>query len=203
MNSVLDFVIKPLEGRYGNTKKIGDKELILNSEIYSHQFVSREAEVLAVPLVNETKIRVGMHIIVHHNIFRRYHDQYGVEKNSRSYYEEDKYFARADQIYMLKNVACSLCDWEAMDGFCFVKPIESNDIFSTETERPLMGIVKYISGSKTGFEVDDLVGFSPNSEYEFCINGERLYRMSIKSITLKYEYQGDEKEYNPSWTQSG
>jgi hypothetical protein len=24
-----------------------------------------------------------------------------------------------------------------------------------------------------------------------------------KFITIKYEYQGNEEEYNPSWTQSG
>ena len=48
----------------------------------------------------------------------------------------------------------------------------------------------------------ELVGFTPNSEYEFVINGERLYRVMNKFITIKYEYQGNEEEYNPSWAQS-
>ena len=41
------------------------------------------------------------------------------------------------------------------------------------------------------------------SKYEFVIDGERLYRVMNHFITIKYEYQGNEKEYNPSWTQSG
>ena len=43
----------------------------------------------------------------------------------------------------------------------------------------------------------------PSMEYEFIINGERLYRIMNKFITIKYEYQGHEEEYNPSWAQSG
>ena len=39
-------------------------------------------------------------------------------------------------------------------------------------------------------------------EYEFNIEGERLYRVPTNKITIKYEYQGNEEEYNPSWSQS-
>jgi hypothetical protein len=31
------------------------------------------------------------------------------------------------------------------------------------------------------------------------VDDERLYRVRSRSLTIKYEYQGDEKEYNPSW----
>jgi len=50
---------------------------------------------------------------------------------------------------------------------------------------------------------EDLVGFSPDDEYEFVIDGQRLYRVMTQFITIKYEYQGDEEEYNPSWAQGG
>ena len=42
----------------------------------------------------------------------------------------------------------------------------------------------------------------PSSEYEFIVDGERMYRVLTKFISIKYEYQGDETEYNPSWLQS-
>ena len=83
-----------------------------------------------------------------------------------------------------------------MPGFSFVKPLKATNKFNTETERPLIGVVKYSDGN---FNINDLVGFTPNSEYEFIINGERLYRVMNKFITIKYEYQGNEEEYNPSW----
>jgi len=72
-------------------------------------------------------------------------------------------------------------------------------MFSTDKEMPLKGIIKY---GDSEFPEGTLVGFSPRSEYEFIINEERLYRVPKQSITIKYEYQGDEEEYNPSWTQS-
>ena len=49
---------------------------------------------------------------------------------------------------------------------------------------------------------EELVGFMPFSKFEFVIDGQRLYRVMNKFITIKYEYQGDEEAYNPSWAQS-
>ena len=73
------------------------------------------------------------------------------------------------------------------------------DQFNIESEKPLQGIVKYSDGI---VEVSDLVGFRPSSEYEFVVDNERLYRVLSNLITIKYEYQGDEEEYNPSWAES-
>ena len=91
MRPVSDFIIKPSGERYNNSKKIDDKELILNTEIFNHQFVNRKAKVIATPLLFQSPINVGDEVIVHHNIFRRWHDVKGREKNSRSYWKEDKY----------------------------------------------------------------------------------------------------------------
>ena len=52
------------------------------------------------------------------------------------------------------------------------------------------------------YSKNELVGFTPFSKYEFVLNGNRLYRVMTQFITIKYEYQGDEKEYNPSWAKS-
>ncbi len=87
-----------------------------------------------------------------------------------------------------------------MDGYCFVQPLKAIDNLNIEQERPLIGIVKYTDGT---FNKDDLVGFRPSSEYEFIIEGKRLYRVMNNFITIKYEYQGNEEAYNPSWAQSG
>ena len=86
-----------------------------------------------------------------------------------------------------------------MKGYCFVAPIKSTSELSTEKEKPLIGIVKYTDGI---VEKGDLIGFRPSSEYEFIIDGQKLYRLLSKFITIKYEYQGDEEEYNPGWAES-
>jgi len=192
MQSVYGFVVTPKGNRYNNTKIVDGKELILNSETQNHQFTNREATVLEVPKINNTNISKGDTVIVHHNVFRRWTDVYGNEKNSKNYFSEDKYVVYEDQIFLYKQKN----KWKPMNGFCFVKPIKAKQKLNIDTEQPLIGIVKYTDGS---VEVNDLVGFTPNSEYEFVFEGQRLYRVYSKFITIKYEYQGYEEEHNPSW----
>ncbi len=192
MKSVYDFVITPVGQRYNNVKKVGDKDLIVNSEIFNHQHVNRLAKVLAVPTVGKTDIKVGDEVIVHHNVFRRWHDVKGREKNSKSFIDEHTYVVSIDQIFLIKRNN----KYTAPKGYCFVKPIKAIDKYNTDSERPLVGIVKYTDGT---VDLGDLVGVRPNSKYEFIIEGERLYRVLSSFITIKYEYQGDEEEYNPSW----
>ena len=195
MKSVHNFVVTPKGKRYNNTKKVGDSELILNTEIFNHQYVNREAIVISTPIIGDTDIKAGDTVIVHHNVFRRWHNQYGVEKNSRSYFNESTYFINHDQIFLYKRDN----NWIAPKGYCFVKPLKAIDKFNIDQEKPLQGVVKYSDGT---VNINELVGFTPNSEYEFIIDNEKLYRVLSKFITIKYEYQGNEEAYNPSWAQS-
>ena len=195
MKSVYNFVVTPIGERYNNTKKLDDGELILNTEIYNHQYVNREAKVISTPIVGDTDIKPGDTVIVHHNVFRRWHNVKGVEKNSRSYFNEDTYFIGQDQIFLYKRNN----EWIVPKGYCFVKPLKAQNPLNVDLEKPLQGIVKYSDGT---VEVGDLIGFRPKSEYEFIVDGERLYRVLSNFITIKYEYQGNEEEYNPSWAQS-
>jgi len=195
MKSVYNFVVTPKGERYNNKKKVGDSELILNTEIYNHQFVNRTAIVKSIPLIGDTDIQPGDEVIVHHNVFRRWHNVKGIEKNSRSFFDENTYLINQDQIFLYKRNK----EWLAPKGYCFVKPLKAQNPLNIDLEKPLQGIVKYSDGTvKKG----DLVGFRPSSEYEFIVDGERLYRVLSNFITIKYEYQGNEEEYNPSWAQS-
>jgi len=195
MRSLFNFIVKPKNKRYDNKKYIDGQELLLNTEISDHQYVSRVGIVTATPKSEKTEIQVNDEVILHHNVFRRWYDVRGKEKNSRSYYKEDEYFVTSDQIFLYKRNG----KWQAPKGFCFVKPILSNNILLNEKEVPLRGIIKYVDKELNDIEKEDLVGFTPSSEYEFIVDGERLYRVLTNSISIKYERQGTETEYNPSW----
>ena len=195
MRGVYNFVVKPKGERYNNTKKLDGGELILNTEIFNHQYVNREAIVLSTPKIGDTNIKPGDTVIVHHNVFRRWHNINGEEKNSRSYFKDNKYFVNDDQIFLYKRKD----KWIAPKGYCFVIPLKATDQFNVESEKPLQGIVKYSDGT---VEVGDLVGYRPSSEYEFIVDGERLFRVLSNLITIKYEHQRNEEVYNPSWAQS-
>ena len=195
MKSVYNFVVNPIGKRYNNIKKVEDKELIINTEIFNHQYVNRTAKVISTPIIGDTNIKPDNEVILHHNVFRRWHNVKGEEKNSKNYFNENTYIVYPDQIFLYKQNN----SWLPPKGFCWVKPIKNQDkYFNNETQKNT-GIVKYTDGT---FKVNDLVGFTPISNYEFVIDGELLYRVYTKFITIKYEYQGNEEAYNPSWAQS-
>mgnify|MGYP003119573080 CR=1 FL=1 len=201
MKTVYNYIVKPLnDKRYLNSKPVGDKELIVNTDNFDHKYTNRFAKVVGVPAHFDTPIKKGDLVVVHHNVFRRWKDMRGKEKDSKSYYKDDMWFVQNDQIFLYKRYCC----WEANDGYCFVKPIKARDPLSIEKTEPLVGILKYedILLTQAGLKSGDLVGFKPNTEYEFIIDGELYYRIFSNSITIKYEYQGNEEEYNPSWAKS-
>ena len=81
-------------------------------------------------------------------------------------------------------------------GYCFIQPIKNTEKFSTEIEKPIIGIVKYSDGT---VNVGDIIGYKPKTECEFIIDGIKLYRILSNLITIKYEHQRNEETYNPSW----
>ncbi len=198
MKSSFNFSGEPVGDRYDNKVKVGDKELIVNTSMENHRYVNRHAVVRSVPKAFKTPIEVGDIILVHFNMFRRYYDVRGNEKNSGSYFKDNKYFATAEQIYMYSKND----EWIPNLDYCFVKPIKETDPWTTRKEVPLRGIIKYVNSSleAAGIASNDLVGFKPNSEFEFIVDGERLYCMKSNDIVIKYERKGNEEEYNPSWS---
>lgn len=204
MKSPYNFVVKPIGGRYNNKKNIGDKELILNTEIFNHHYINRLAEVISTPIIApDLGIKPGDKVLVHHNVFRRWHDVKGRERNSKNFFDEDTYIIAADQIFLYKPHTnwsrFKESNWVAPKGFCFVQPVKNTDEFDQDVEKPLVGVIKYTDGS---FEKEQLIGFRPGSEYEFVFEGKRLYRVYSNLITIVYGHKEEEEEYNPSWLQS-
>ena len=195
MQSVFNYLVTPQGGRTTGQTTIEGQELLLNTELQNHEYSNRVGVILSLPLAKKyQELREGDEVILHHNVFRRFRDVRGEEKNSKSYLTEETYLAQPDQIYAYKRDG----EWKALEGFCFVAPIKETKMFSIEKEKPLIGVVKYCT---CGLEVDNIVGFIPTSEYEFIIEGQRLYRVPTNSITINYGHKGNEEEYNPSWAE--
>ena len=202
MNSLYDFIVKPIgKDRYTNSKKIGEKELILNTKVESWKFVNRFAEVVSTPLAITTNIKKGDTIVVHQNIFRRFYDMQGNQVNSRSYFKNDLYFASIDQIYLYKNKDT----WKSFGDRCFIMPIKNSDNLRNRKEEPYVGILKIGNNNLEASNInpEDMIGFKPGDEWEFFIDDMRLYCMKSNDIVINYGYKENKEEYNPSWTHSG
>ncbi len=200
MKSLYRFVVEPKEERYNNKKKLnGGKELITNTKLETFQSVSKKAIVVVVPEAYKTDIKVGDEVVIHHNVFRRFYDMKGREKNSSSFFKDNLFFCDIEQIYLYNRDDNWICNL----NYCFVHPVLSTDSFSTLKEEPLAGIIKYSNKSleAKGIIPGSLVTFTPNSEFEFVIEGERLYCMKSNNIALTHEYEENKVKYNPSWAQ--
>jgi hypothetical protein len=193
MQSLYYFIVKPLEERYDNIRRVDDTNLIINTSIENHRFISKKAVVVSTPAAYNTKINIGDEVYVHHNVFRRWYDQKDRERNSSTFFKDDLYFVIPEQIYMY-NLKPHL-------DYCFVKPLKNQSFLENRKEQPNVGIVKYSNKSleALGITPETLITFTPDSEFEFIIEGERLYCMKSNDIALTHEYQGNEEENNPSW----
>lgn len=195
MKSIFKYIIEPKKGRYNNSTKIGGKEFIINTDIFNFQYISREGVVLATPSAIDSPIKVGTEVIIHHNVFRRWHDIRGNEKNSMAFIEEDKYACSPDQIFMYKDNGA----WKGIDGYCFVSPVKNKDKFEIKNEHSQVGILEVGNETltKLGVNEGDVVGFLPSSEYEFIVDGRLMYRMSVEDICMtleKNKYKGYQPE---------
>ncbi len=200
MKSLFDFIVEPYGQRYNNKVKVGDKSLIINTQVETFKAINNIAKVIEVPLSYKTSIKKGDLIMIHHNVFRRWYNVRGEEKNSKSYFKDNLYFVQQDQIYLYKRNN----KWKSFNDRCFIAPLRDEVEIHNVLEQNLIGILKYGNSALEMLEISegDVVGYKPFGEYEFIVDGERLYCMKSNDIVIKYERQGNETEYNPSWAQS-
>ena len=193
MKSLRNYIISTNE-RYNNEINVDGGSLIVNTEISErdHHYVNRIGTVWSVPLVYNTPIEPGDDVVVHHNVFRRWYDVRGNERNSSSYIDEDCYTVSPDQVFAYKRHD----KWKAMPGYCFVKPLEDRRGVLGR-RRELTGVLHYSNEmlSELGLKIGDTICFAPASEYEFNIDGEKLYRILIDDITIKL-YEKEKVENN-------
>ena len=200
MNSLFDFIVEPVGQRYNNEIKVGDKSLVINTKLETFKSVNNIAKVISIPKAFKTPIKPGDLIMIHHNVFRRFYDMKGREKNSRAFFKDNLYFVQIDQVYLYKPQE----KWLSFGDRCFLAPIKDFNEVDTGLEQKLIGILKYGNSAleALGINEGDLVGYTPDGEYDFVVDGKRLYCMKSNDIVIKYEHQGNEVEYNPSWAQS-
>lgn len=183
--SLFEFIVKPVGGnRYNNTKNIGGMDFIVSTSEEDFRFANREAEVLQIPMNYDGDVRIGDILLVHHNAFKFYNDMQGRRQSGKSFFKDDLFFIDNDQFYMYKQDG----EWKPHDRYCFVSPIPAQDsyIFKPFTEEPLMGTMEYPNKylAAQGVKRGDTIVFKPESEYEFQVDGKKMYRMFDHQIAV-------------------
>lgn len=185
MKALYDFIVK-VEDRYNNKVDVEGKELIVNTEISEndHIFVNRIGTVVGIPTVGDYKIKEGDQVLVNHNVFRRWNDMRGNERNCRAYLFDALYTVQPEQIYASKRGD----HWTPMRGYTFVAPISEYDKWDTKTESESKGVVLL----SDAFDRGAVIGYKPGMNVEFNIDNQKLYRILNKFINV--EFKGKNKE---------
>lgn len=181
MKSPFFFLISPQGDEYQNSIEIAGQSIIINSTVENHKAVNRFAVILDTPTHYDGPIKKGDIIIVHHNVFRIYYDTKGRPKKSPNYFKDDVYMIDPFQFYMYHNGK----EWMSVEDWCFVRPVDKeNTYLYEEALEKNTGQIAYTNNTliSKGVDVGDYVKFSDNSEYEFTVNDEKLYRMNTKDI---------------------
>lgn len=187
MRAVDSFIVSPDKAQlYDSNMEIGNVSLVMSSSIENHEHTNRKANVISTPINYNGPIVPGSQIVVHHNVFRKYYDMRGTEKHASGLVFGDVYMVDAFQVYMYKNK--NDYGWTAIDPYCFVAPIVNDNPFNVSSEKEMFGHLiyntKYLESQ--GVLSGDIVSFRPDSEYEFSIDGNKLYRINSNNICLKH-----------------
>ena len=79
-------------------------------------------------------------------------------------------------------------DWNTTGKYCFIKPSETKDYYLNKftKEEPLVGTIRYITKKlqNIGLKEGDEIAYTPDSEYEFTVEGEKLYRVNSENICI-------------------
>lgn len=180
MRSPHSFIVKPVGGERYSTARSG---IEMSASLEEAKFTNRYADVIQLPIGYEGPIQIGSVVITHHNIFRVSRNMLGEFEEPGSHIKEGTFFIQEDQIYMYQNTNS---EWVANDPFIFVLPvdkIQDSFLLSTDQYETRHGVIKYAPDNSI-VEPGDYIVFSKDSEYEFNIDDELLYRMKLSDVCL-------------------
>jgi hypothetical protein len=189
MRSPYNFIVSPLGDNYNNTKNIGGKDVIINTSLESAKYVNRLAVVIETPHHYNGDVEPGDIVVIHHNVFRTYHDMKGRQTKSPEFFRDDLYILSPERIYLYKRNGI----WNSHLNYCFVKPIatiQNESLHIVDKEEKHVGIIVYPSKNQIknlNLNSGDIVAFTKNSEYEFEIDDLKMYRMYDRDVVIELD----------------
>lgn len=181
LKSPFRFIIEPLNGnKYINEKQFGNSTLTINTSIESAADVQRIGVVKQLPEFYDGDVRIGDLAIVQHNVFRITLNDKGFPMNSNCHIVDDLYYVDPELLYMVIRNGKKI----AVDNNVFIEPVFIDEPWIGLIEHKHVGILRYPNKflQKQGLKDGQKIIFRKGCEYEFIIDGERLYKMANHRI---------------------
>jgi len=188
MRAMRQFVVR-IDNKFTNEIKLNSGlSLIVDTKFEPHKHRAFYGVVVELPAKDETPVEIGDKLYFHHSII--FNENYQIA--------EDLFLVAYDK----RGGYDTLCYAYEHDGvihtlgdYVFLTPPEKKEEVSEsglflgfQKKVEDRGYVKYMNelGDELGIQVGDLVGFTPNSDCDFVINDERLWRMRLQDLTVVY-----------------
>ena len=188
------YILVEADQDYNNEVELsGGIKIIVNTTVESVSNINREVTVVSAP--KGTVLKKGDKLIIHHNILRRKNNMKGEEVKSDYFIQDNIYFVPPTEVFAYKR---GEEDWIALDPFVFIEPIketpkktnsgiylESGALGRYDSN---VGRMQYLNDEvgQWGLGKGDKVFFKDDSEYEFEIEGKKLYRMKTSDILGRF-----------------
>lgn len=184
------YVLVEVDQVYNNFIDLGGgKKLQINNSIDDVETINRVGKIISSP--SYMNCSEGDYLLFHHNICRQSWLK-GRLRVSNFCVKDNIYYVPATEAMMIKRGDHE--DWEALDPFVFVRPIEAEikDLpngakiieENYKGRKNLQGIVEYPNKGllSQGVKRGDHIWFQQDSEHEYKIRGEVLYKMRTDDI---------------------
>ena len=188
----VDSVILKTNGNYNNKEVANGVAYTVNVSIDDVTSINRTATVVAAPY--NSNLNSGDEVIVHHNIMRENIHTSGVKTKGFFNIVDNFYHCPVSEVIMKKN---NEGHWETLLDFVFIKPIKEENIElgfgmtlaprARKGMKELRATLAITNKGLKGVSVGDTVIFSKNSEHEFIIDGEVLFKCEVQDILGKEE----------------
>lgn len=182
------YVLVKAKASYNNVEKIGNISFVVNVDIDNVASINRSAFVVS----DFKDLKEGMEVIIHHNIMREVIHTNGSLDKGPYFFGQDsewKYFYLPESEVIMKKIDN---EWVTRNDFIFIKPYTQEDvsigggiIFRPDSYkgRKENHATLVIGNEKLhGVNVGDEVVFSNNSEHEFIVDGDILYKCEVVDI---------------------
>ena len=188
MEAVNSVILKAKKS-YNNKDVINGEEYIVNVSIDNVESINRIAEVVVAPL--GSNLSQGDEVLVHHNILRENIHTNGFKTKGNFHINGEFYRSPVSEILMKKVDG----EWTTLLDFVFLKPLKESDVdlghgliltpHSRKGFQDLRATLAITNKNLKNVDIGETVIFSRNSEHEFIIEGEVMYKCEIQDILAK------------------
>ena len=188
----LHYIIVKSERTYNNTVNVGDLDYTVNVDIDDVSSINRTAEVVCAP--DFMNLKPGDEVIIHHNIMRESIHTNGSLDKGHFLIGNGHYWLPVSEAIMKRN---DEGNWETLHDFCFVQPIkeEVEELFAGLKMLPEnykgyknhRAILRIGNKKLTDVKVGEEIMFAYNSQHEFIIDGELMYKCEVSDILAVVE----------------